>query len=358
LHYDFSSIEDSQRRVFILHYKFSSIFFLVGIMSDIMTKDPYSTLPAYDPDNFSHWKFYFTVYIRDLNDIITGALTPTEGSGSSSGSGAIRISRFSPAFPPPARGFSPLGTEPDASFQAKNAQLYRLVVMAVAKCQDITAKRLATEKLCAIKAHDGKSAYEEIIKLHENPTQQNKLDAGRTFLALKLKPGETIEEYKLRASDNLTRIKRLDVNLEDLHTTIFIDGLVRSEFDQLKTTLYTQGNLSFDQAAEYAAAHSRRVTESFSRPKPTHLSSPALPPSSAFIATSSLSGGEDNYQLSGEEYALVASFRAASSKKRNGLDHDVDAHPDSPTDYEKTLTCDICHVKGHAKRTCRKRKAP
>ena len=92
-------------------------------------------------------------------------------------------------------------------------------------------------------------------------------------MALKLKPGETIEEYKLRASDNLTRIKRLDVNLEDLHTTIFIDGLVRSEFDQLKTTLYTQGNLSFDQAAEYAAAHSRRVQEAFSRSKPTHLSS-------------------------------------------------------------------------------------
>lgn len=221
----------------------------------------------------------------------------------------------------------------------------------------ITAKRLATEKLCAIKAHDGKSAYEEIIKLHENPTQQNKLDAGRTFLALKLKPGETIEEYKLRASDNLTRIKRLDVNLEDLHTTIFIDGLVRSEFDQLKTTLYTQGNLSFDQAAEFAAAHSRRVNETFSRPKPTHLSSPALPPSSAFIATSSLSGGEVDIQLTGEEYAMVTALRSGSSKKRGGLNHDEDAHPDSPTDYEKTLTCATCGTKGHAKRTCKKRKA-
>ena len=330
-----------------------------------MPKDPYSTLPAYDPDNFSHWKFYFTVYIRDdLNAIITGELTAPAGSGgASTGSGTPsvpRVSRFAnltgePATPVASSAPIPA---PDASFNAKNGQLYRFVVISVAKCQDITAKRLATEKLCTVKQGDGKSAYEEIIKLHENPTQQNKLDAGRTFLALKLKPGETIEEYKLRASDNLTRIKRLDVNLEDLHTTIFIDGLVRSEFDQLKTTLYTQGNLSFDQAAEYAAAHSRRVQESFSRPKPTHLSSPALPPSTAFIATSSLSGGEDNYQLSGEEYALVASFRAASSKKRNGLDHDVDAHPDSPTDYEKTLTCDICHVKGHAKRTCRKRKAP
>ena len=174
-------------------------------------------------------------------------------------------------------------------------------------------------------------------------------------MALKLKPGETIEEYKLRASDNLTRIKRLDVNLEDLHTTIFIDGLVRSEFDQLKTTLYTQGNLSFDQAAEYAAAHSRRLTESISRPKPFSFQQ-SNPPPSAFIATSSLSGGEDDFQLSSEEYALVASLRAASSKKRNGLDHDVDAHPDSPTEYEKTLTCNNCRTKGHAIRTCKKRK--
>ena len=75
----------------------------------------------------------------------------------------------------------------------------------------------------------------------------------------------------------------------------------------------------------------------------------------------SSAGGDEvsnvEIQLTGEEYAMVAALRSGSSKKRGGLNHDEAAHPDSPTDYEKTLTCATCGTKGHAKRTCKKRKA-
>ena len=74
----------------------------------------------------------------------------------------------------------------------------------------------------------------------------------------------------------------------------------------------------------------------------------------------------DNNELTSEEFALVAALRsskgstssggAGGSKRKFGLDHDVDAHPDSPTEYEKTLKCDNCSVKGHARRTCKKPK--
>ena len=202
---------------------------------------------------------------------------------------------------------------------------------------------MALETLQQVQNHDGKKAFDEIVRLHENPTAQNKLESGRSFISLKMYHGESIPAYKLRASDNLKRIKELKVNLEDLHTSIFIEGL-RPELDGLKTSLYTQGEMDFEKVSELTAGHVQRLSSS--------------PQKSAHQAHFSLDQGqgEDDSSLqviTHEEFAMVAALRA---KRKDGLSHDVEANPDKATEYEKTLTCNNCGTKGHAKRTCKKRK--
>ena len=330
-------------------------------MSDTIPKDPYAAVPAYEPEDFGNWKFYFLTFINhgNLRDIIDGKLTATSGnSGVSSSQRRVSMGGGSGEKETDSAVFSaPIPTSEEI-FHAKNAQLFRVVAMSVSKCLSITAKRVATEKLREVQAKhpdNGKLAYEAILKIHENPTLQNKLDAGKQCLSNKMKVGESIADNKLRCSDNLALVEKLNVSIPDLHTTVFIDGR-RPEFDTLKTSLYTQDGLTFEQATDFAAGHSRRLPES-SFAKPNYVN---LPHSTAFIATSSLSGGDEasnfEIQLTGEEYAMLAAIRSGSSKKRNGLNHDVDAHPDTPTEYEKTLTCNNCRTKGHAIRTCKKRK--
>jgi hypothetical protein len=331
-------------------------------MSDITPKDPYAAVLAYDPEDFGNWKFYFLIFINhgNLRDIIDGKLTATSGNSKvSSSQRRVSMGVASSEKEGDSVVFSaPIPTS-EEFFHAKNAQLFRVVAMAVSKCLSITAKRVATEKLREVQAKhpdNGKLAYEAILKIHENPTLQNKLDAGKQFLSNKMKVGESVADYKLRCSDNLALVEKLNVSIPDLHTTVFIDGL-RPEFDTLKTSLYTQDGLTFEQATDFAASHSRRLQDSAST-KPNYAN---LPSHTAFIATGSSAGGDEasnfEIQVTGAEYhAMLAALRSGSSKKRGGLDHDVDAHPDSPTDYEKTLTCDNCRTKGHAKRTCKKRK--
>ena len=102
-----------------------------------------------------------------------------------------------------------------------------------------------------------------------------------------------------------------------------------------------------EKISEMTAAY---VQRGLSRPTASHL-----PVYHAHTFPRSSEEGDDSaLLLSREEVALVAAHR--SSNRRGGFDHDVDAHPDSATEYEKTLKSDNCGIKGHAKRTCKKRK--
>ena len=123
-----------------------------------------------------------------------------------------------------------------------------------------------------------------------------------------------------------------------MHTSIFIEGL-RPELDGLKTSLYTQGEMDFEKVSELTAGHVQRLSSS--------------PQKSAHQAHFSLDQGqgEDDSSLqviTHEEFAMVAALRA---KRKDGLSNDVEA-----TEYEKSLTCNNCGTKGHAKRICKKRK--
>ena len=105
--------------------------------------------------------------------------------------------------------------------------------------------------------------------------------------------------------------------------------------------------MDFEKVSELTAGHVQRLSSS--------------PQKSAHQAHFSLdsSQGEDDSSLqviTHEEFALVAAHRS-KTKRIGGLDHDVEANPDKPTEYEKSLTCNNCNTKGHAKRTCKKRKA-
>ena len=142
--------------------------------------------------------------------------------------------------------------------------------------------------------------------------------------------------------------------MEDLKTTIFIDGL-SSDFDSLKNSLYAVQDITFEKACELSEGHALHQAEQrrTSRPPAFHA-----------MVASETSG--ESVELDNEEVALLANYRSSKGssssgggsplKRKNGLDHDIAAHPHSPTEYEKTLTCDNCGIERHCKRTCIKKR--
>ena len=309
-------------------------------------RDPFQNITPYDPHDHESWKFAFTtaLMLGNYNNILSGTETAPIAGGASSRQ----------------RG-SDSGTESaqaailaEDSFTERNATIFRVLVQSVMKCSLHTERGIALTLIRKVASGDGKAAYDAIIKHHQNPSQQNKCTAAKKFINEKMTISDTISSYKLRVETDYQQALQLKVNMEDLKTTIFIDGL-SSDFDSLKPSLYAAQDITFEKASELSEGHALRLTEQrrSARPSPLH----------AMLA---IDTSGESVELDSEEVALLANFRSSRSssssggasalKRKNGLDHDIAAHPHSPTEYERTLTCENCGIERHCKRTCNKKK--
>ena len=290
----------------------------------LVRADPFESIVAYDPHGFASWKFYFL--------------------------SALDLGEFSNILD---------GTEPqnNTDYEARNRTIYRVLVKSVGKCPLDTEKGIATAILQKFTNKDGKAAFQALVQHHENPTQQNKMSATKQFISRKMRLGETVSGYKLRLDADYRRITELKVTLEDLLNSVFIDGLT-SDFDGLKTTLYTTQDLTYERAFETAKAHAARLEEqkaserALGNPSSRHaLLTEVVDHEGDVIAT----------DISREEFALLSSHRSGkgtpskSGGAKRKLVHDPENHPHDPTEFEKTLTCDSCNIFGHARRTCKKK---
>lgn len=316
-------------------------------MSEV-PRDPFQHILSYDPYDFDSWKFGFrtALMLGNYIDILNGSETVLTGFSSSRQRASESDSSSAQA-----------QLKAEDIFSARNATIYRVLVQSIMKCSATTEKGTALALIRKVTEGDGKAAYDALIQHHENPSKQNKMTAAKKFINEKMKLTDTVSSYKLRVGTEFQRTQELKVSMEDLKTTIFIDGL-SADFDTLKPSLYAAQDITFEKASELALGHALHLESS----KDEQRRTPLLQLAHQAQTVGTIEGGEDErkshgVQLSHEEYAMVAAFRSGASKKRGGLDHDVDANPDTPTEYEKSLTCDNCRTKGHAKRTCKKRKA-
>ena len=111
------------------------------------------------------------------------------------------------------------------SFTERNATIFRVLVQSVMKCNSTTEKGIALRLIQKVTSGDGKAAYDALINHHENPSKQNKSTVAKKFINEKMLQTDTISSYKLRVESDYHQAVQLKVSMEDLKTTVFIDGL-------------------------------------------------------------------------------------------------------------------------------------
>ena len=336
-------------------------------------RETFDKLVAYDPSNFPFWVRWFRTLLTlgNFTDVLDGKITVTTITEGLAAKRSLSRSRQRASV----GGSSDNQTDdsateieiltPEGIFKQKLQTIFRTLVNCVMLCPLEKEKQTAMNIIFSVDEGDGKAAYEALVKHHDNPSTQNKLEALYAFVDNKMKTGEDVSAYQLRADSNFKRIDRLKVTLKDMQTALFIGGLSK-EFEPLKTSLFTfQGELNFEKASADAKGFEQRL-RSTSDTNFAYFADASSPPStmstpSCLSSVSSQSADDDfivRMHVSPTECAYISRLReqgpGGGQKKKRRLEHNIEDHPDTPTEFEKTLTCDNCNIHGHAKRTCDK----
>ena len=182
---------------------------------------------------------------------------------------------------------------------------------------------------------DGVTAVNCLLDRFNLKTSQTKSYAAQKFINAKQNRNEDVDAFSLRHSKLFEKCMTLGVSLDDLRASLFVTGL-REDFRDFETSVLLQPSLTIEQAISEAKAYESRL--GYRREQDServHMVKQYLKDNEEFI----------------REQANTASDRGDG--KRKLLAHDIENHPNDPTDFERTLTCNYCKRRGHAKRTCK-----
>ena len=316
----------------------------------------FKAIPVYAPEDFSKWTFEFKISLpHDLDEILDG-----------------REERI----PDPEVDDDGEVIEPYTGNQAYNwaeslrrsKMLYRCIHYAVSNSTSHfkAAAQAAIRKHA--NPHHAKEAWDEIVLLHDEATAQNKLMSVQALLTLRQKPSESVQDYKIRTETAFERLMTLQVTFSELKAVQFLCGLherYQPLVDQICLRDSGQTDLesvfreiqSYDQrkqlrelkpaSANQATTEEKQVSDE----APSHIKNLTR-------TTKALQKQLKAMQAQLNKKGNASSAGSSSDQRsytRDGLDHTIRNHPDSPTPWEKTQKCSSCSSKGHMRRTCKKR---
>ena len=179
-----------------------------------MTKLKYTDIPAYDPTDYSTWLFNFSTWLpNNLSTMFDDnyeidPLPPKE------------------PFPRDIKATELKDIQQYTKVYAvRSAALYKFLVMSISHAT--SGKTLATS-LVQKNRGNGVDAMAALENLHLNPSAQSKLSAIQTLLTLSQgsrNPQETVSEFKVRVEQAHQRIDALNVEISDLVSLLFLQGL-------------------------------------------------------------------------------------------------------------------------------------
>ena len=115
-----------------------------------------------------------------------------------------------------------------------------------------------------------------------------------------------------------------------------------SKFDELTTSVLLQPTLSREQVVIDAKSFEERIKNREDNDR-----------TQANIAKAYFVKHGDNIDYKSKYENLLKSTKGSPVRRK---DHDIEKHPFDPTEFEKTLECRTCGIRGHATRTCKKKK--
>jgi hypothetical protein len=197
---------------------------------------------------------------------------------------------------------------------------------------------------------DGLDAWNRLEAHFNNPSMTNKLMAVMEFIRIRQQPNESSENLKIRLNKAYDRINTLHVSLGDIKAVQYMIALT-PKYSTVVTSLAVKGDATFEQICHAAHQHEQ------------HLLIRAEDRTEAYLVDeySKRSRQETTVSLSNQQFKELVAFASSShssnhDKKSFGskLSHNVKKNPKGPTEYERTLVCKNCGLKGHALRTCNK----
>jgi hypothetical protein len=312
------------------------------------SKDAYTHIPAYDKDNYQRWARNFVISLSDnLNEIIENTYT------------SIRPTKASDAALDPDQ-IEALEEKYRVNYEKKNKKLYQNINYALTKSNDPSSYALISDE-STVRRFDGKAAFEAILNFHNDPSLQNKLAATQEFLSVKQEARETPLEFKSKVNLLFQRLESLKVTFDDLKAIKYLTGLKPRYATIVNTISVRGGKLDIDDIYKAVGAYDQRKSIAENELAKTHYVDENDDEDSQYITPKKKKSSEERLIKKVEKlHKQVALLTKANNKPQQQPQqkpkklHDPWNHEDTPTEYEKTLTCDSCGMLGHAKRTCKR----
>jgi hypothetical protein len=198
--------------------------------------------------------------------------------------------------------------------------------------------------------HSGRATVLALKEFHNNPSDQSKWIVVKELLRLHKKVEEKCPEFKLRVEKVFARIAELKFTFNDLQLVTFLNGL-GPEYNTVVAALLMKNNLTMDEVTSALDSHDK-----FHRQQTDTAASYSALSSSSSVVTEELL---DKVAKNAVALYVSSTDKHGGGGKKSGKmlfkrsDYNVKDFPDTPTPYEKQLTCNTCSLLGHASRTCK-----